>query len=173
MSRSLKGALTVLARLMPGTPDSLYERQRNLARDGLLEHEPGRGPGSGARLTPKGVALLMISSMASLNLSESARLTRIVAGAKARDKRCPLTGKSTFVDALAELLSNKNLLDRTRVISVSGTQGRGAIEFVTKNKISKSEFAGPETPGIPMTISWSVHEVPEYTERMLELWEVA
>jgi hypothetical protein len=88
------------------TPAALYERQRELVRQGILSQSEGRGPGSGVHASPYSVALLLVSVLATDSLSETAEKARIFAPAKstATDGHCPLTGQRTFVEAVALLL---------------------------------------------------------------------
>jgi len=106
MATSLKAYAPLLAWRLGTTPAALYERQRALVREGILEQLAGRGPGSGGSLTPYSVALLLLAILTTDSLSETADKVRIFATAKsiAEDGRCPLTGKATFVEALALVL---------------------------------------------------------------------
>ncbi len=61
MTTSLKSFLPVLSRILAEPADALYERQRALVREGLLESVPGHGTGSGVRATPESVAMLLIA----------------------------------------------------------------------------------------------------------------
>src|ERR1700682_6134563 len=102
MTRSLKSCIPELARILDESTDAIYERQRVLDREGLLESTPGKGPGSGVRAAPESVAMLLIGLMAGVSLTE--------AGARARDiaKIKDGVGKTaeTFKDALARILSD-------------------------------------------------------------------
>ena len=67
---SLKSFLPVLSDLLHETPDALYGRQRALMGLEVMDSKPGRGPGSGARLTAKNVAALIISLLAASTLGD-------------------------------------------------------------------------------------------------------
>lgn len=124
MAKSLKSYVPRLAQLLNMTPDSLYERQRALVREGLLTPEPGRGPGSGVQLTPESVAILLIALLATDSLSRIADQIRDVANSTSFDfdtgafKPCNLTAKTTFKDALVEILSDLDLARRVSDIDV-------------------------------------------------------
>jgi hypothetical protein len=110
---SLKSLIPALARQLDMKPAAIYERQRALVRAGLLEMQPGRGPGSGVLASPESVAMLLISLVATANLSEVERQTQVVANLKSRNKRCPLTGQRTFAHALTDVLLYDALAKRT------------------------------------------------------------
>jgi hypothetical protein len=78
MIGGLKTYLPRLAEIVGSTPASLYERQRALTRLGLLTAQPGRGPGSGIKLSADSVAVMVISLLATENLSDvDGRLVRL------------------------------------------------------------------------------------------------
>ena len=89
MATSLKAFIPTLAKVLEMNPTNLYERQRALVRAGLLKIERGRGPGSGVRGTPESAALLLISLLATVNLSKAGIRTRIVANLKNKEAFCP------------------------------------------------------------------------------------
>lgn len=172
MDSSLKAALPELADMLGRvTAVALYERQRALVAEGLLEAEPGRGPGSGARLTPHSLAVLLIGWLASLHLADSAKLARNVVAAKSIDGKCPLTGKASFVDAFAELLASERLLERAQSVSVCGARGTAAIEYSTRNRKERSEFASKsDEAGLQITITLNFYEIPGFAKRIAALW---
>jgi hypothetical protein len=67
---SLKSFLYGVAPILKTTGAALYERQRVLVNLGALEATPGRGPGSGVPLTAENFAVILISLLATDNLSE-------------------------------------------------------------------------------------------------------
>ena len=87
-------------------------------RAGLLDQRSGHGPGSGVLATPRSFGLLLISIMATPNLSEVERQTRIVANLRSRTKGCPLTGKGTFASALTAVLESEELANRASFLMV-------------------------------------------------------
>lgn len=78
----LKAFLNVIAEWSEEPFDSLYERQRELVRCGLLPVRPGRGPGSGVPLTPETLATFLIGLLATDSLSDLARRTAQLSAAK-------------------------------------------------------------------------------------------
>jgi DNA-binding IscR family transcriptional regulator len=128
---SLKGLISVLAKHVDMTPAALYERQRALVRAGLLQAKPGRGPGSGVRATPESVSMLLISILATGNLSETEERSKLIADLKSETKLCPLTGKKTFATALATVLASEELSKRLRWIDVerSGSAVGASLVF--------------------------------------------
>lgn len=131
MTRSLKSCIPELARILDESTDAIYERQRVLDREGLLESIPGKGPGSGVRAAPESVAMLLIGLMASVSLTE--------AGARARDiaKIKDGVGKTaeTFKDALARILSDDPLAATVKIIRVGVTSGVASIEFENMDRV--------------------------------------
>jgi DNA-binding IscR family transcriptional regulator len=139
---------------------AVYERQRALVRAGLLKSERGRGPGSGVRGTPESMALLLISLLATSNLSKTAGSTRIFADLVNKEGFCPLTGARTFIEAVTAILDSKELAQRVIAIDVSQETRESEIAYrdPTKGSISSSKFglAGePEEPGISLRASLS------------------
>src|SRR4051812_7306085 len=123
-SVSLKSLLPALGRIVDELPGALYERQRMLVREGLLEEVTGHGPGSGVRATPETVAVLLIGVLASESLSKaSLAVRRIVSAVPAgvptgARRRCALTGGTTFKEALINILSEEQLLKRVTTVEV-------------------------------------------------------
>jgi len=147
MAGSLKAYAPFLARRLGTTPAALYERQRALVRDGILEHAEGRGPGSGVQVGPYQVALLLVAVLATDSLSETSEKVRILAKAKSilDDGRCPLTGERTFVEAVARVLDMTRDHWRGIVsIKVHRTEGIGVISYNEALRSGDSVFAGPK-----------------------------
>lgn len=67
---SLKAFLPWIHAATGVSVDSLYERQRALARSGLLQSNPGRGPGSGTPLTANNLATFLIALLAADSLAD-------------------------------------------------------------------------------------------------------
>ena len=136
MASSLKAYAPLLAWRLGTTPAALYERQRALVRDGILEQSEGRGPGSGVHAAPYSVALLLVAILATDSLSETAEKVKIFAPAKsaAADGHCTLTGEPTFVEAVALVLDMARQHWRKIVdITVSRTTGFSAIKYENNN----------------------------------------
>src|SRR5262245_46070052 len=117
---SLKGLLPRLARMVGKTPAALYERQRVLVEAGLLQAVPGRGPGSGVRATPRSMATLLIALLATESVAEIGERTKDVIDLKSTGKRrrCPITGKKTFAEALTAILASEELAKQIEYIEV-------------------------------------------------------
>jgi hypothetical protein len=160
MASSLKGYIPALARLMQTTPAALYERQRALVRAGLLAAGEGRGPGSGVRTTAPAVALLILSVLSTDRLSESDARTGILAElSPANGKRCPHTGRRTFIDAFATLLVGTGQASAVNEITVSRTADLARLKYYDHDSDEQriSEFVGKNTdePGISVSVSLS------------------
>jgi hypothetical protein len=173
MTTSLKGFLPDIGRILGVSTDALYERQRALVREGLFDSAPGRGPGSGVVATADSVALLLIGFLASFSLAEAGPRARVVAMAEPspKSKKCPLTGMTTFKDALAKILSDEKLSNRVQSIRVAGTHAHTEIHFRNKNRVEESSFDGdvPEKPGLRFDITIDSVGVHALAERVCEL----
>jgi hypothetical protein len=145
MASSLKAYAPLLAWRLNTTPAALYERQRALVRDGILEQPEGRGPGSGVQLGPYPVALLLLAVLATDSLSETAEKVRIFATAKsiAADGFCPLTGEATFVEAIARVLDMAHHQHWRKIVNVTvhRTRGSGLIKYEDSGGSTDSVFA--------------------------------
>jgi hypothetical protein len=144
MAGSLKAYAPLLASRLGTTPAALYERQRALVRDGILDQSEGRGPGSGVQVGPYPVALLLVAVLATDSLTETAETVRILAAAKsaAASGRCPLTGESTFVEAIARVLDRAHdHWRKIKSITVRRTSGHGVIEYGDSFSHMSSIFA--------------------------------
>jgi hypothetical protein len=177
MARSLKSCIPVLSRLIGVKPDMLYERQRALMRDGVLESIPGRGPGSGVHATPQSIALLLIAFLAGLGLLDvGPRTLALSSAAPTPNKKCPLTGETSFKDALAKVLSDKGLLDRVTAIKVSGSHGHAEIQFRNRRAKESSIFTGQPSanPGMRLDMTLILDQIPDVTDALtglLQDWE--
>jgi DNA-binding IscR family transcriptional regulator len=164
-SLSLKGLIGEVSALTGMSEAAVYERQRALVRAGLLKTERGRGPGSGVRGTPESVALLLISLLATGNLSEAGISTRIFADRENKEGFCPLTGKRTFGEAVTAILASKELAQRVVAIDASQEIREAEIAYRDPSKggsISSSKFglAGQaEEPGMRLRASLSGHAI--------------
>jgi hypothetical protein len=130
MASSLKAYAPLLAWRLGTTPAALYERQRALVREGMLDQSAGRGPGSGVQVGPYPVALLLVAVLATDSLSETAEKVRLFAAAKASTAGdlCPLTGEQTFVEAVARVLDRTQPYWRkVETITIRRTSGQGVI----------------------------------------------
>jgi len=129
---SLKSLLSRLARVVGKTPAALYERQRVLMEAGLLQTVGGRGPGSGVRATPQAMAVLLIALLATESVAEIGDRTPRVIKLKSTNKRCPITGKKTFGDALTAILASGQLANKIDFIEVNRSGETASARIVTK-----------------------------------------
>jgi hypothetical protein len=134
---SLKSLIPSLAERLEMSPAALYERQRALVRAGLLHTKGGRGPGSGVRATPESVAMLLIAIIATDNLSEVEKSTKLFAGLRADGGVCKLTGKKTFASVLDALLASKR---HVRKIEVDRGSQTARIDYFEAHK--EEDFEG-------------------------------
>jgi hypothetical protein len=131
--KSLQGCLPSLAEVLNVNRTTLYERQRALTREGLLEALPGHGRGSGVRATPESFAMLTIGMLASVNLADVGPLARSLGRATLIDSECRLTGAKTLHAALSRIFADESLAERVSGISVHVNAGRAAIGFDGSN----------------------------------------
>lgn len=118
---SLNSFLPALSDLVGVTPGVLYERQRSLVQLGLLESKPGRGPGSGVRLSPHNVGVLLLNYAGTDSLSETSRTERVCAATfhgNEGKRTCPITGKMYFLDIVIAALTNSDLAARLPWIEI-------------------------------------------------------
>jgi hypothetical protein len=127
--KSLQGCLPDIAEVLSVNRTTLYERQRALVREGLLEALPGRGRGSGVRATPESVAMLSIGMLSSVSLADVGPLARSFGSSASITSKCPLTGARTFHGALSRILSDDSIAKRVNGISVRVNAGHAAIGF--------------------------------------------
>jgi hypothetical protein len=168
MIGGLKKYLPRLAEIVGSTPAALYERQRALTRLGLLTAQPGRGPGSGIALSADSVAVMIISLMATENLSDvDERLVRlcnarpltaaeVVKMFRARLQKvddqvmfgtatgtCAVTGAKTFRQAIKTLFADPSF--KSAAIGLLVEQYRGATidfrEVGSKRRVTHFEAA--------------------------------
>jgi hypothetical protein len=171
MTASLKTHLAKLARTLNLGEATLYERQRALVREGMLESLPGQGRGSGVRATPDTLALVLIALLSSVSLTDAAPLTKEVARAKPASGKCPLTGATTFRDAVAKILSDPNLLAKVKRISVTGLRGTAEISY-GRNQFSAFEGRVSEKQGVRFTMSLNLDEMPGIDEVLRDMFGV-
>lgn len=132
----LKGYLPVLAGHLNTTADVLYERQRKLTRSGLLIGASGRGPGSGVRISPPIVTLMVLAMMATDDLSEIDARAEWLSSQRSDKQRCPLTGASTFSGALELVLASEGIASTVHDVTVRRSTLEGQIMFRPKGRRS-------------------------------------
>jgi len=119
---SLKTYSAKLAELLGITQAVIYERQRALVKAGLLSYENGRGPGSGVKVSPESVAMLIVATLAANNLAETGERALDVAGATSTRA----SGKP-FLDVLVELLKSRKLAREVHQITISRSSADASI----------------------------------------------
>lgn len=141
MTTSLKAFIPKLAKTLGMNPTALYERQRALIRGGLLKTKAGHGPGSGVRLSPESVAMLLISVMATDSLVQVEERTEVFARLKSIKGVCPLTGKKTFASALAAVFASENLSKRVANVFVERSSDEGHLFYEAQGTSVLSMFS--------------------------------
>ncbi|PSO29836.1 hypothetical protein [Bradyrhizobium sp. MOS002] len=108
---SLASFHRVLAPLLGFSEAALYERQKALVRIGALPKATGRGWASGgAAATPDSVAWILVSVLATDNLSEVPEATPALANCRIGTKRRgPFAAETGFKDAVAQALADAGL----------------------------------------------------------------
>jgi hypothetical protein len=148
---SLKTFLPQLADSIGTTPAALYERQRALVRHGIMKPIVGRGPGSGVEGTPENLALLIVAILATDNLSDTDDRVLKLAGAAFSDKRrkvCPLTGASTFGQALTLILAADRLAWAPNILVSRTSLSASIISVKASYKAADfSQFGSPTSNG--------------------------
>ena len=147
---SLKSLIRHVSAFTGMSEAAVYERQRALVRAGLLKTERGRGPGSGVRGTPESVALLLISLLATGNLSEAGVSTRIFANLENKEGSCPLTGKRTFAEAVTAILASKELAQKITAINVSQEIRETEIAYRVSSSSKFGLARRPQEPGLSL-----------------------
>jgi hypothetical protein len=190
----LKSFLYAVAPRLGVTGSMLYERQRALVGLGVIKSAPGRGPRSGAPLTAENFAAVLISLLATDNLSEvDQRVVAILnavpdASAAERDHvrrhlrgvtfqsevALVLSGQETkwrprprgLYEALAEKsLAEKRPYSQYRGIRVSRFF-RGQI-VVGKGALTTSDFIVPKMSGARLASNSAVTITAEIEEDVL------
>lgn len=148
---TLRSYLPDLADALEVPQVTLYERMRELTRQGLLDRPTGTGRGSGTDLNARQVSVLLIATLAFDGLAEAASRTRELAALRATKGICPLTAQRTFQTAFTHIL--EGLPGRTRLLSleVSRPARSAVIRYSIGTKVGKSDF-GPLTTSPPLTV---------------------
>jgi hypothetical protein len=151
MIAGLKSYLPRLAEIVGSTPAALYERQRALTRLGLLTALAGRGPGSGVQLSADCLAAMVISLLATENLSDiDKRMVRLCNARPLPGPACAITGAKTFRQAVTTLFTDPSFSregDRLIGFSVERYQGAhiGFFEHGTKARFTRFEVAAEKS----------------------------
>jgi hypothetical protein len=156
MIGGLKAYLPRLAEIIGSTPASLYERQRALLRLGLLSAQPGRGPGSGVKLSADSLAVMIISILATENLSDiDKRVVRLCNARPTPGPTCNVTSARTLRQAVATVLSTPSFSrEGDRLIGLSVDRPHVAqisfFERGTKARSTRFEAASDRSSRQPM-----------------------
>ncbi len=161
----LKKFLPHLSKLLFLSKGALYARQRELVRVGLLENVEGRGPGSGVRLTPETVGMLLIAVLSTDNLSEVAEKTKALVNLKPSVKR-PGEPK-TFKAAMISALSGDAGGDET--VSVNRTNLQASIQYASRKVVYFGNL--PHHGNAGLSVISEIVGVIELTRELLKLAE--
>ncbi len=148
----LKTYLSMLSPLLGQSEEMLYERQRALVREGLLDSVGGRGPGSGVRADESALSPFLISLLAHDILAQSF-LAELFCDMKSDAGKCPVTGAKTFREGLEAVLGHEALAEKTaNVILHRNHPGRGYLQFIGKNnRMIGSAFVGNKRALMPVS----------------------
>jgi hypothetical protein len=153
MQSSLKIFIhNTLAQIIGRKPVTLYERQRPLVAAGLLDAEGGHGPGSGVKASPRSVAMLLISLLATDSPSDTDTVATFAKLKCLGGHPCGLTGKATLADALTAILEMDRLppevwlqVERSRnhvIITYNVPDGYGQSFFTKGGKAAPEHRPG-------------------------------
>lgn len=145
----LKSYLPFLSSYFDLTEAALYERQRALVRLGLLKATPGRGPGSGVRLTAEAVAALITSILMADNWSDiDGRVAKMFNAGEATDttETTAPRKRKTFGSAFAELLSAPSAAAEVEEIVVRRTSTQAIIYFLSVKSFSFDKIGAENEP---------------------------
>ena len=168
----LKTFLPHLSKLLLLSKGALYARQRELTRVGLLENVPGRGPGSGVRLTPETVGTLLIAVLSTDNLSEVADKTKVFADLKPSVKGPgePKTFKAAIVSALSENAPQPNEpANYPETVSVNRTNLQASIHYPSGKVVHFGKL--PHHGNAGLNVNATLVGVIELARELLELAE--
>lgn len=105
--RSLKAFTPILSKALLVAPAALYERQRILRLQGIIESGVGHGPGSGVPLKAETVAALLVSLMASDVVHDTGNVTPRFLELTPEKGECSLTGATNLCEALARRMAGQ------------------------------------------------------------------
>lgn len=141
---SLKSIIPLLSDILGLSEHALYERQRALVRAGLLKATEGRGPGSGVKATPEAVAMLIISVLATDNLSDVALMTAALARAVRVDiaSENAMPEVRTFKAAIVRCLSSDDEKDGISVARVYRLDQQASVWLFDHKQIHFGKMPG-------------------------------
>jgi hypothetical protein len=125
-----------LAEILGDTPARVYERMRELTREGLLDPVPGaaRGP-AGVQATPRTIATMVIGMLASVSLTGAGPRARAVVegipGPPVPGEVWPFVSEDgeRFIDALVRILTDEALAALVYEIEVDTAHRSAVIKF--------------------------------------------
>jgi|SRR6516164_8218004 len=131
---SLKLFIPSLAEVLGVNRHSLYERQRVLMHENIITTIPGRGPGSGVRVSPRSVGVLLISFLATDGLTDAGPVTRELAQAKYiedpyDEPDSPRRAARTFRAAIINALAFEDAASVVRAVKVERNYRQATIFF--------------------------------------------
>jgi hypothetical protein len=107
-----------------------------VVREGVLKARPGRGPGSGVSADENSVAVLLISIL-SHDLLTEAPATKVYCELRSPKNKCPVTGATTFREAISAILANPVLPAESILVEVMrGQEARAEVSFADLNVTS-------------------------------------
>ena len=123
----------------------------------LLDLGEGQGPGKGTRATAEGIALILISVLATERLNQvEERVRELVDAIEAQPPDdSPFRGHQKFADALAFVLTRpRELASRVLEIEISRTSGRAVIVYhdIGSKKRRHAEFTKPGATEGPLRV---------------------
>lgn len=132
------------------TPAALYERQRALARAGILFSEGNRGPGSGVRTTTGSVSCLLLGAVVAETLGSVADQVRVLTELRVEGAQCALTGHKKLLDVMCQMLVSEAASRDMSELSVSKNSARAVLTFKKKGVVQQSIFTdgSSEPPAI-------------------------
>jgi hypothetical protein len=113
----LKTYLSTLSPLLGQTEEMLYERQRALVREDLLESVGGRGPGSGVRADERALSPFLISLL-SHDILALSFVAELFCDMKSDAGKCPFTGAKTFREGLEAVLGHEPFAEKIAGVMV-------------------------------------------------------
>lgn len=139
METSLKALLPRLGEILDLTEDSLYERQRELVRCGLLPSPTGRGPGNGTPATLDTVSILLAASIV---MSDSRRNIKYMTKEEIEEVAGKIKDAVFHKIAMSHVRDENAPIKRTVVISAE------ALEEVERMFVNRPKMDSSPSPAI-------------------------
>ncbi len=150
MTTPLARHIPALAAVLGEKPTTLYERQRELIREGLLHAVPGRGRGSGVQATPRTIATLVLGMLASVELAGSGRRTRMIADSVVPGRVSPslVADGECLLDFLVRIVSDEGLAHHVYEIEVEALSRVATIRYRSESNMPPILFS-PRIEAVP------------------------